>query len=592
GNIDGLDSWLANHGRATATDNCRQITWSDDYMALNSLCGETGSATVTFTATDLCGNPASTTATFTIEDSTPPQGSCPQGFNGLTDTAQAPAPDVVLIENLYSDLCGGISVEVNTETEVETTCQGAEFEVRHVYTITDDCGNPTICVVTHAGLAPTEITGNCPDGEANLQCPNEVPPPDTQYIASFYTGADGRPVAAILSNIDASETDSCGFAITYEYTIHDNCGNTLTCGVTYSGEDTIPPQGSCPEGYEVASLEDAPPPDAGWIGSFYSDNCGPVSVQVLNTTQTGSFCEGFAVTHDYIVRDACGQDNTTLCSVSFTVPPASPLDGACPSGISGLQCWAEAPGHEEALDTVQNAYPFAAVIYLGTTTINNYCQFTIRHSYSIDDPCSGRIICVLEYSGQDQTPPEGSCPDGIEGLSCQVDVPAPGPNSIAAGYSDNCSTVHAYLMETITNGDDCGPFSVTYRYNVYDDCDNSAICEVSHTGVGLGMRPTPSVIHIEENTEGLPESPLPGFKAYPNPTTGELFLELNYLNEEEARLEIYNILGKRLLSKTTEPGQLVHRLDLARERLPNGTYLITVRKGKMCITRRVLLKKD
>ena len=32
----------------------------------------TGSATVTFTATDDCGNASSTTATFTIEDTTAP----------------------------------------------------------------------------------------------------------------------------------------------------------------------------------------------------------------------------------------------------------------------------------------------------------------------------------------------------------------------------------------------------------------------------------------------------------------------------------------------------------------------------------------
>ncbi len=39
---------------------------------LSDLCGATGAATVTFTATDDCGLTSTTTATFTIEDTTNP----------------------------------------------------------------------------------------------------------------------------------------------------------------------------------------------------------------------------------------------------------------------------------------------------------------------------------------------------------------------------------------------------------------------------------------------------------------------------------------------------------------------------------------
>ncbi|WP_040492748.1 hypothetical protein, partial [Xanthomarina gelatinilytica] len=72
GNIDALNAWLANNGGATATDDCSAITWSNDFTALSDECGETGSATVTFTATDGCGNESSTSATFTIVDTVAP----------------------------------------------------------------------------------------------------------------------------------------------------------------------------------------------------------------------------------------------------------------------------------------------------------------------------------------------------------------------------------------------------------------------------------------------------------------------------------------------------------------------------------------
>lgn len=290
GNTTALNNWLASHGGASADDVCQQVSWSDDFTGLSSLCGAAGPATVTFTATDGCNNSSSTTATITIEDTTPPSGSCPQGVSGLTDPAQAPGPDVPAILALYSDLCGNVSVAVSSETEMLNDCQ--DFEVRHAYTVTDGCGNSTACMVTHSGRIPGEIAGECPATSiSNLQCQADVPNEDLAYIASFFTGADGQPVTAVLSGASYSETGNCTFLVTRQYTLFDNCGNTRVCEATYAGEDTSPPQGNCPSGYEVAALDDIPPPDADWIRGHYLDNCSPVSVQILRDHAVISYPE-------------------------------------------------------------------------------------------------------------------------------------------------------------------------------------------------------------------------------------------------------------------------------------------------------------
>ena len=51
-------------GGAASSDVCSGVTWSNNFTGLSDLCGSTGSATVTFTATDDCGNASTTTATF------------------------------------------------------------------------------------------------------------------------------------------------------------------------------------------------------------------------------------------------------------------------------------------------------------------------------------------------------------------------------------------------------------------------------------------------------------------------------------------------------------------------------------------------
>ncbi len=588
GNTAALNNWLATRGGATATDNCGGVlTWTNNYNGLSNGCGATGSATVTFTARDLCGNTASTTATFTIVDTAPPTGTCPPGVTGLTNPAQAPVIAPAVIASMYSDICGSVSAQLTSSvTTLLSPCK--DFQVVQTYTITDECGNATICKITHTGRIPTQIVGGCPEIDDPLQCIDEVPAFNPAYIASFFTGGDGLPVTVMLTDtiIDAEE---CSFTFIYNYLVKDNCGNIKACSLVYEGEDTEAPTGTCPPVDTVYAYGQIPVPDTNYIKQFFTDNCTDITVSILPRTIEGGPCENITVYNNYLISDACG--NTTVCEVPYFIPEIDPTLVGCPPEQTDLQCWKDVPTPQEAQPLVEyNFSPSATVLYLGSTVINNFCSFTIRHIYQVEDPClDGRKICVLTFSGQDFTPPAGVCPEGLSGLECMENVPEPDPIGVALNYTDNCSEPFGYLINTIVEGDECGDFKVTYFYRIYDDCDNFVECYVTHSGGAVpGNRPEPEG---DEEIAGKAGQALE-MRLFPNPTSGSLTLEFeHYRKGEPASLSIYNLYGQQLLSKALVLDNSTFQLDLEGEGLASGAYYLSIRTDSEVIVRTVVLAK-
>ena len=118
GNTSALNTWLANHGGASASDACGGVKWSHNFTSLSDDCGATGSAVVTFTATDDCGNKSTTTATFKIEDTTAPTIST-QASNSTVEcdgSGNTSALNAWLASNggaSASDACGGVTWSQN-----------------------------------------------------------------------------------------------------------------------------------------------------------------------------------------------------------------------------------------------------------------------------------------------------------------------------------------------------------------------------------------------------------------------------------------------------------------------------------------------
>jgi len=77
--------------------------------------------------------------------------------------------------------------------------------------------------------------------------------------------------------------------------------------------------------------------------------------------------------------------------------------------------------------------------------------------------------------------------------------------------------------------------------------------------------------------------------AFPNPSYGDVRFEFKNMPSDKYRVELYDILGRKMWSETSRRGQKVLDADLTAMR--RGTYLYRVfdSKGKKLTTKRLMI---
>ncbi|KAA5531706.1 HYR-like domain-containing protein, partial [Paenimyroides baculatum] len=257
-----ITNWLQNNGGATATDACGTITWSHNYNGLTGACANTGSALVTFTATDSCGNASTVQATVTVTDTVAPTfvGSLPAAAVTVSCASEIPAPAVLTA----TDNCGTATVTL-VETTTAGTCAN-NFTLTRVWTATDVCGNTTShtqIITVNDQTAPAittnaqSITVQC-DGSGNTTALNA-------WLASHggSVSTDNCGGVTWTNNYAAANfVASCGSAGSVEviFTATDACGNASSTTAVFTIEDTAKPvfTGTLPANVTVSCPSEIP----------------------------------------------------------------------------------------------------------------------------------------------------------------------------------------------------------------------------------------------------------------------------------------------------------------------------------------------
>lgn len=102
----------------------------------------------------------------------------------------------------------------------------------------------------------------------------------------------------------------------------------------------------------------------------------------------------------------------------------------------------------------------------------------------------------------------------------------------------------------------------------------------------LGMRGMITVL----NTTGIALNPSnEGISIYPNPSNGNFQLKINNSQpSKDYKLEVFNVLGTKVYSKTDLQSQSTSSVDAAD--LPKGTYLVRIYNGKETYNRKIIVR--
>ena len=304
GNDSQLQLWLNNNGGASASDLCSNVTWSNNYSALSNGCGATGSATVTFTATDECGNTVPTTATFIVKDNTKPvfNGNLPADVTVQCDAVPTP---VVLTA---SDTCdNNVSVIYSESFSGQNDNCANTYTITRNWSVTDCAENNTqhTQIVNVIDTTKPVFNGNLP-ANVTVQC-DAVPTP---VVLTASDTCDNN-VVVVYSESFSGQNDNCAntYTITRNWSVTDCAENNTQHTQIVNVIDTTKPvfNGNLPANVTVQC--DAVPTPVVLTASDTCDNNVVVVYSESFEGQNDNCANTYTITRNWSVTDCAGNNN-------------------------------------------------------------------------------------------------------------------------------------------------------------------------------------------------------------------------------------------------------------------------------------------
>jgi subtilisin-like proprotein convertase family protein len=368
-------AWLNNNGGLTATDNCSEFEWSNDYGTIVADCGTTGEVAVTFTATDNCGNASSETLTFTINDTTDPYWEiAPQDLTLECTELDDPYGAI----EAWLNIAGGGEAEDSCSLVVYTndfdgfvgSC-GNTGSATVIFTATDACGNSTdtTAIVTLIDITPPSLAVPAQDTVVSCDGAGNMADLDSwlaNYAGTIFEDACSEPLD--YDSLLISMEEGCGSTATFTYAFFatDACDNVSAQSITtFTIIDNTPPSidveasNSIAECNGTGNIMDL----NNWLntngGAMASDICGTVAWS-YDLVQESDLCDlTGGGTYRFTATDECGNTATTeaIFEIQDNIAPiisadATNIDVVCDgnNNVTQLLNWLNNNGNAVATD--------------------------------------------------------------------------------------------------------------------------------------------------------------------------------------------------------------------------------------------------
>ncbi len=483
-----LNTWINAHGNATATDDCSSVTWTDFSFKTSTGQVDTGAfntgpyptlvpndcswyVDVIFRATDQCGNIGSDTLRFRTNDTIAPVIG---GFTPVT-TIYCPLTAPTAPTATVTDNCDLLPVLVRSAPTTTLLACSGNYNVRFIWTATDDCGNTSTAVQTFQVRDTLGPVFTLVPAARTFRCDTFVLP--AAAVNGVDVAADDE-CSVVQPNITTQVTSNqnpdpavCGhynYQITRTFTATDDCGNTGTATQILNIIDNVGPvpMGVLDTTVLCEVIPAVSPPTA-------MDICSGVTMPpvFINQTTTPDSCENnYLLTLHWRAQDVCG--NTTffdqLIHVHDTMPPT--LTGI-PADIS-VECDAipEPPlnstfvANDNCDQTVTISLTESETRDTSLSSCAHWTNYILHRTWTATDNCGNSRAYTQNIQIEDNTAPVLILPDALQ-LSndpgdCGVALIIPAPVSVydVCSSSRNNITLRDTSALVSTSG---GPLTTT-----------------------------------------------------------------------------------------------------------------------------------
>ncbi|MEZ4962347.1 MAG: T9SS type A sorting domain-containing protein [Saprospiraceae bacterium] len=422
-------------------------------------------------------------------------------------------------------------------------------------------------------LTITDVGGNSATATATVTVVDLIPP-SLALLQDISITLDANGNATISPALfDNGSTDNCGdFEWTIlptsfncdnvgendvEITATDAAGNASTATITVTVVDDIAPQLTCPEGLFLPYCD-----PVATFQAEVTDNCAAgINLTQTNGPASGSSFPTGNTTVSFEATDAGG--NSATCSFTVTVPAsmnvvATSQDVSCKGESDGSAAATATGGAPPYSYLWSNGATSPSVSglppgeYMVTVTDGNGC--TNLQTVNITEPTS-LLISLVNITNE-----TGSLSNG------SIDV------SVSGGVTPYTYTWINSMGTVLSNDQDIsGLPGGTYQLSVVD----ANGCESLNAFTIQSINST-----SETDLDGL-------IGLFPNPTTGEVLINLNGLVFNDLTIRVYDVVGHETATYNGASGASQHKLNLSSQ--PSGVYLLKIQMGEHVVTKRLVV---